>query len=277
MKSSRWVLLAAAGLFFAVLSGVVFGQWQDVRLTRNLYIIFDGSGSMRSSKCSDSQSKIDVAKQAFSLFLTTIPDDMNCGLYVFDSGGMREVEPLQKINRERLLATVNAIEAGGSTPLTESIEAARKALLAQKERQLGYGEYTMLIITDGEANNVSTLPSEVKPSTDAGIVVQVIGFCLDSSHSLKQLAHIYREANSPQELQKALTEVLAEAETFPDPGEFDATLIDQLGSPPQDSVGPDSDAPEKNSSGTGFPLVMALLTVFIVIFAVKRRGKQGKR
>jgi len=115
---------------------------------------------------------------------------------------------------------VDSIRAGGKTPLCAAIETSRQKLAQQQKKQLGYGEYTLLVVTDGEANNKNALPKIVQKATNEGIVVQVIGFCLASTHSLKSQVHKYREANSPEELQSAFESVLGEAEEFSDISEF---------------------------------------------------------
>ncbi|MFC1850994.1 VWA domain-containing protein [candidate division CSSED10-310 bacterium] len=149
----------------------------DQKLSHNLYIIFDASGSMFQIDCSGGQRKIKVAKEAIITFLAKVPPQFNLGLHVFDEKGSREIYPLGNINRQELVDKVKNIRAGGKTPLCAAIDASRKALLKQKQKQLGYGEYTMLIVTDGEANRKQALPSFVQKATDEGFVVQVIGFC----------------------------------------------------------------------------------------------------
>ena len=61
-------------------------------LTRNFYFIFDGSGSMNDEDCGERfETRVDGAKWAVKEFLQGIPNDVNIGLYLFDSGGTREV------------------------------------------------------------------------------------------------------------------------------------------------------------------------------------------
>lgn len=194
----------------------------DWRLTRNLYIILDASGSMYERKCTGGDMKINVAKQALVTFLGSVDDATNLGFYTFDERGPHEVIPLGKVDRASLIERIKAIRAGGNTPLPESIDAARTALLKQKNEQLGYGDYTLLVVTDGESTSRRSLAEPVRLATENGIVVQVIGFCLDGAHSLKSLVNKYREANSPEELKSALQAVLGEAESYQDSREFES-------------------------------------------------------
>lgn len=194
---------------------------QDKRLTTNLYIIFDASGSMFQVKCSGEQRKITVAKRALITFLKTVPERYNLGLFVFGREGSHEVSALGTMSRTQLIKKVRQIKAGGKTPLCNALKAAKQKLLLQKKKQLNYGEYIVLVVTDGEANNKNALPRYVQALTNKGIVVQVIGFCLTKSHSLKNMVDKYRDANSPEELKAALQSVLGEAETFNDTSEFE--------------------------------------------------------
>ncbi|MBN2383973.1 VWA domain-containing protein [bacterium] len=192
----------------------------DLRLTKNLYIIFDASGSMWQQKCAGGDYKIHIAKNALITFLSNVPSSYNLGLYVFDDHGPREMYPLGTIDRSRFKKELSRIFAGGKTPLGKAIDYACQVLNKQKDLQLGYGEYTLLVVTDGEADDMAALPAQVERVTDHGIIIQVIGFCLESEHSLKRLVHKYREANSPDELASALQAVLGEAEQYSDLGVF---------------------------------------------------------
>lgn len=261
-------------LFVYFFSSITFAE-EDIRLQKNLYIIFDGSGSMGIKKCSGNQRKIDVAKEALITFLKTVPNDYNVGLYVFDKKGSREVVPISRLNKELLIATTEKIRNGGSTPLCASIERAKEALLKQKEKQLSYGEYTMLIVTDGEANQVSRLPSIVKPVTDSGITIQVIGFCLGKTHSLKFMVNKYREANSPEELKAALKNVLGEANEFTDMSSFEYFATDDLNAATQQQVAGKevSHNQHKNPISNTLILIIIFLIVFFTYFIMKKGNK----
>jgi len=266
-------------LLFLLLLGLamsVKAEGIDPRLTSNLYIIFDGSGSMSEEKCSGTRTKIEVAKEALQTFLRSVPDDYNVGLFVFDRDGQRELVGLGPVARNELVQKIGSITAGGSTPLCDAIDFSRGQLLKQNERQLGYGNYTLLIVTDGEANRKSELPAFIKPVTEQGVYVQVIGFCLSRTHSLKKMVHKYREASSAEELEQAFSEVLGEAEQFDDIGQWDESegqTSAQETAPEQ----PQSQVGRETTAGNGrMVLYVALaflgLCLFLVIRSITKRG-----
>ncbi len=179
---------------------------------RNFYFVFDGSGSM-SDHC-EGVRKIDAAKRAVATFLAKVSSDVNLGLYCFDSNGEREVVSLRGNNRDQFLSAINDMNAGGGTPLAEGIRAATDKLVAQYKSQLGYGEYRLVVVTDGEA---SGLESASAYAGQYQIPIYTIGFCMNRDHPLRLYSVSYKAANNEAELAKGLEEALGE---LPD---FDAT------------------------------------------------------
>lgn len=183
--------------------------------TRNFVLIFDGSGSMKESECAGASRKIDIAKQAVVAWSKSVPADANLGLYAFHAGGISTL-PLSAKNRDRFIQSIMNIRAGGKTPLTLAMLKSFEALTDQGRRQLGYGEYTIVVVTDGIAND----PDRLKTAVDmilirTPITIFSIGFCIGSQHSLNQPGRtLYKSADNPEQLMKGLQEVLAESEVF---------------------------------------------------------------
>jgi len=200
----------------------------EISLARNFYFIFDGSGSMRDRPdydCGGDQTfrrKIDGAKWAVAEFLKKVPNEVNLGLYVFDgrriTASQREMVPLAPDNLAIFLQAVNDIEAGGGTPLAEAIRFGTDALARQRAKQLGYGEFRLIVVTDGLAEEI---PAAAEYATKHAIPIYAIGLCIKEDHPLRRYAISYRAANNFQDLAKALEATVGEAEYY-DPKTFEA-------------------------------------------------------
>jgi uncharacterized protein with von Willebrand factor type A (vWA) domain len=135
---------------------------------------------------------------------------------VFDQGGTSERVALGPENRAAFSAAVQAIAAGGKTPLAASIRAAVERLIAQYKRQLGYGEYRLVIVTDGLADDI---PEAARHAGAYGFPIYTIGFCIGEDHPLRQVSVSYRAADSAADLEAGLEAAVAEIESF-DPTSF---------------------------------------------------------
>lgn len=186
-------------------------------LAKNYYLVFDASGSMADRDCVGDASKLAAAKLAVATFARGIPADANVGLAVFGQKGIAELLPLAERSREKLDPSLRKIFAGGGTPLKSSMNLGVKALTEQGKRQLGYGEYHLVVITDGEFNPSQEDPREIVDQVIRAtpIVVHTLGFCIGEKHSLNQPGRVlYRAANSQKELESGLAAVLAESPEF---------------------------------------------------------------
>ena len=182
----------------------------------NYYVVLDASGSMGNRGCSGEQTKLEVAKAALASFAASLPANANLGLQVFDRRGVNEWLPFGANNREQFAALLGKVSADGGTPLLNAVTQAYARLLAQGRRQLGYGEYHLVIVTDGDADKGQD-PTPVVNSLlqESPIVMHTIGFCIDSNHALNQAGRtIYKAADNPQALRQGLSDVLAEAPQF---------------------------------------------------------------
>lgn len=185
-----------------------------ISLTKNFYFVFDGSGSMKTLPAGESsgKTKIDGAKWAVLEFLKKVPRDVNLGLYVFDDRGRRQVLPLGPNNRAQFIAAVDNVDAGDSTPLGEAIRQGAEALASQYKQQLGYGEYRLIVITDGDATD--SLDKGVREAQRHKIPIYTIGFDMPGDHELRKHSVSYRAADSAKEVEKALEEAAAELDVF---------------------------------------------------------------
>jgi hypothetical protein len=113
---------------------------------------------------------------------------------------------------------VEAVRPDYRTPLGASVHEAAVVLERQAAAQLGYGEYNLVVVTDGAATDGSDLERIVDLVADqTPINLFTVGFCIDDRHILNQEGRTeYRSALNPEELGTALKAVLAESEDFGD-------------------------------------------------------------
>ncbi len=194
----------------------------EASLTRNFYFILDGSGSMSRKpgySCRGDQrfrNRLQGAQWAVREFLAKVPEDVHLGLFLFDTRGQRQVVPLGAGNRGDFLAAVDGIWAGGGTPLAGAIAYGADRLVEQYKRQLGYGEYRLVVVTDGQADKI---PQAADYAGRFGLPIYAIGLCIEEDHPLRRHAVSYRAADSFSDLAQGLEETLAELPSF-DPTEF---------------------------------------------------------
>lgn len=184
--------------------------------SKNYYVVLDCSGSMGDTGCSNDMPKLTVAKASLSKFVNLVPEDANLGLMVFHNDQINELIPLGKNNRDRFVKAVYHTSNGGGTPLFSAIRQAYFQMEAQGRKQLGYGEYTLVIVTDGKASNNQDPTEIVHWILDySPIQIHTIGFCIGTKHSLNIPGRtVYKAADNPDQLDKGLQEVLAESEAF---------------------------------------------------------------
>ncbi len=190
------------------------GKDIDPLLTRrNFLIVLDGSGSMADSQCSGNLSKIVAAKQAIGAFAGKIKPDDNLGLCAFDSRGVTERAPLS-LNRSAFENALQAVRSDSNTPLGTAVRLGYSLLQKQAQRQLGYGEYYLVVVTDGEADKGND-PRDIvnKIVSQSPVVISTIGFCIGQGHSLNRPGlTMYHDATNLEQLNQGLESVLAESE-----------------------------------------------------------------
>ena len=186
----------------------------SILLRRNFYLVFDGSGSMDSGNCAGNSRRIDVAKKAAIKFSQSLKAEDNLALLAFDGHDLSQRVALGTNNRPLFEGQVNAIRAGGGTPLYQSIGIGFDNLKQQMAKQLNYGEYYLVVITDGEASDSENgLVDQINRTSP--VMLHVVGFCIGPGHSLNQRGKThYTDAQNPQAVVDGLKAVLAESEKF---------------------------------------------------------------
>ena len=184
-------------------------------LRKNIYLVLDCSTSMNQS-CGGGKTKLQAVKDATTRFIGIIPENVNLGLTTFENSDVQEKVPLDVGNRSKLAAEINRVGANGGTPLSNAVQAGFEKLREQAKRQLGYGEYHLVVITDGEANpgyDPGPIVDEILKTSP--VVIHTIGIRIGTGHSLNQPGKtIYKDARSPKDLEDGLAEIAAEADKF---------------------------------------------------------------
>jgi hypothetical protein len=189
------------------------GVYQD-----NIVIVLDASGSMTETmKRAPGMTRMDAAKQALQQVVASVPDSTNVGLLVFSSRNLPNdwVYPLARVDRAALARAIQSPEPAGATPLGAYLKKGTDALLAQREKQRGYGTFRLLMVTDGEANDQRLVDAYLPDVLSRGITVDVIGVDMAGDHALATRVNSYRRADDPQALVKAVSDVFAEVGSGP--------------------------------------------------------------
>lgn len=200
-------------------AGIVFPPDGVVSSDKNNYVVFDASGSMNACavRTNNCQRKIDGGKQALSAVINLLPaKNVNLGLFVFNDE-VKERIPLGPGNSQKFLKTIKGIEADGYTPLGKAIKAGADALIAQYKKQLGYGTYRLIVVTDGMPDSESEVRDALKFIEGSGVPIEIytIGFGMDDpEHPLRKASVSFTAAYSSDELKKALESAVAEQSTF---------------------------------------------------------------
>ena len=206
----------------------------------NVVIVLDASGSMSGEM--GGIDKMTAAKRAIEAVLRTVPETTQVGLLVFSSRRDADwVYPLGPRDDARLTAALAQVQPDGGTPLGAYIKKGADRLLEERDRQLGYGTYRLLVVTDGEASDMD-LTRRYPPEVMArGIIVDVIGVKMKGDHSLATQVHSYRRADEPEALEEAIAEVLAEVGNG-DAGVGDDSAFDLIAGLPDGLAAPVLDA-----------------------------------
>ncbi len=171
---------------------------------RNYVIIFDDSGSMGGERLSD-------AKSALKFFLDSLKSSDNVSMIALNSGIYK--------GKDDILATYETIRADGGTPLGRALKNAKDYMDSLIKKNSGYGEFVIVSISDGDATDVTERELEgilksIYETPEADIILNTIGFHLDSSNNLNSPYSNFLSANSGEELKKVFAQIVAENENF---------------------------------------------------------------
>jgi len=216
----------------------------------HVVILVDDSGSMENPlRANPRVRKIDAAKEALYVALEEVSGDAEIGLLALNSTTSGQGEwlipltaehkgPLGKglrppatsaesagdrtpvfnsLDREAVREAIGRLNAAGGTPLGRAMKVAADALL-QRRAERRFGDYRLLIVTDGEANDQYLVDLYLPRIIARGLTVDAIGVDMATRHSLATQVDTYRDADDPATLRQAIQEVLAESNADDDGG-----------------------------------------------------------
>lgn len=208
-----------AFLFAAVLSAA----------DQNVVVVLDDSGSMDEGMRGRIR-KMDAAKGALLSVLENLPDEAHVGVLALNSRvkGSPWIAPLGPVDRALIKQQIGSVRAGGATPLGAAMKEAADALLEKRKKDV-YGDYRLLIVTDGEAGDQQLVDQYLPAIKARGLITDVIGVNMKGDHSLATQVNTYRRADDPDSLAQAIAEVFAEtSDDSGDAGESDYDLLSGL-------------------------------------------------
>lgn len=192
---------------------------------QHVVVVVDDSGSMADRMRHERVRKIDAAKQSLAVVLDRLPADAEVGVLALNQGW---ILPLQGSGNAQAKQLVNRLRARGGTPLGVRMKEATDELLAKRAANT-YGDYRLLVVTDGEASDQGVLDHVLPDIMARGLLVDVIGVDMESEHSLATVVHNYRRADDPDSLKEAIATSLAESDdTDTIGGESDFELLEGL-------------------------------------------------
>ena len=221
-----------ASLMVMLLSAICQAQPTQTNIyADNIMIVFDASGSMGYAMSqSDRRSRLPIAQKALKQVLQKIPDNSNIGLFVF--GDIKNDNPVQIGPKDlhTLNSAIDAIRTGGGTPLGAYMQRASNQLLEQRQKNLGYGRYKLLVVTDGEATDGDLMQRVAREVIKRNLSLEVIGVAMSGNHTLSSTCTVYRAANDEESLNRAMAAAVAETKAVPASGtnESDFDLIQGL-------------------------------------------------
>jgi hypothetical protein len=183
----------------------------ETRTQDNVVVVFDASGSMNEAMTGGR--RIDVAKASLLRVLESVPATTNVGILVFsgrNASGAWWLAPLGPLNMQGVRAAIANLQPNGGTPLGDAMRVAADALIEQRAKQLGYGTFRLLVLTDGEATDKQLVDKHLPLILKRGVRLDVIGLEMKQGHSLATRVNSYRAAGSGDELSGAIAQVFAE-------------------------------------------------------------------
>ena len=175
-------------------------------MAKNVYLIIDASSTVTESSCFGYGSKQQVMEASVFDFIDEVPGNTNLGVIRFDANGPNEITSLEPVNVTFLKPLLSDTKAGGQNPVAISVSYAYRALQKQAIQQQGYGEYHIVLLTDGGSDNANELLSVTRTISESSpVVLHAYDFCPRSDNPLSSTANIdYKPLLSDENLRNAI-------------------------------------------------------------------------
>ena len=172
---------------------------------RHVELVLDASGSMNDKLLDNT--RMAVAKGAVKSLITALPVDTPLGLRVFKGcDNIASLIPIAKVDKPAYVATVEAIEPNGGTPIVASLLQSFEALAKLQDV-----ERLSVLVTDGGESCNGAIKDAAEQAKERSIRVIVISFDIKEQtidDQLRKLAELtggaYFNAQDGAELQAAL-------------------------------------------------------------------------
>ncbi len=140
------------------------------REEQNLVLLIDVSGSMYS------RNKLPLVKTSMKLLLDNLDDRDRISIVTYASGVQTVLDSESASNKEKIIETLDGLQAGGATNGSEGLSMAYE--LAEKNKIDGNNR--IILCTDGDFNvgpsSTAELEKMVTEKRDMGIFISVLGF-----------------------------------------------------------------------------------------------------
>lgn len=187
-------------------------------------IVLDDSGSMN-DRMGDG-SRMDAAKRAILTVMERTPEDTRVGVLLLNGDPAWVVPPDAGEDRVAAVRAVQQLRARGGTALGAAMKTAADRLLGMRE-EAPAGQYRMLIVSDGEANDDDLVDAYLPQIQARGLTVDVIGVDMEDDLSLATQVATYRRADDAAALEEAISSLVL-AETVPDDGDAGQSDFEML-------------------------------------------------
>ena len=143
---------------------------QTNRPRANLVFLIDTSGSM------EPPNRLPLVKQSLAMLLTQLQPDDRVAIVTYAGNAGTALEPTAVSEKAKILATIERLEAGGSTAGAEGI---RQAYALAEQNFDANGVNRVILATDGDFNvgitNKDELKGFVERQREKGIFLSVLG------------------------------------------------------------------------------------------------------